>query len=85
MHAHMYECNTAYVFVLPSPVEVTVSFARPSYTFTENGVVGSIEVVKTGVSSAPFDVRVTGGGSAASEPCTLHFALSILTAYTSGT
>ena len=33
----------------------------PSYTFTENGMRGTIEVVKSGVSSAPISVRVVGG------------------------
>ena len=37
-----------------------MSFGGPSFTFTENGGVGTIEVVKTGVSSVPFDVRITG-------------------------
>ena len=36
-------------------------FLRPSYTFTESGVVGTVEVVKSGVASADFSVRVSGG------------------------
>ena len=40
---------------------MTVSFRKIAYTFVENEGVGSIEVVKIGVSSAPFDVRITGG------------------------
>ena len=40
---------------------MTVSFRKIAYTFVENEGVGSIEVVKNGVSSAPFDVRITGG------------------------
>ena len=36
-------------------------FLRPSYTFTESGVVGTVEVVKSGVASADFCVRVSGG------------------------
>ena len=36
-------------------------FALPSYTFIENELVGTIEVIKTGVSSAPVNVLVSGG------------------------
>ena len=36
-------------------------FVRPSYTFTESGVVGTVEVIKSGVASADFSVRVSGG------------------------
>ena len=37
-----------------------MSFGGPSFTFSENGGVGTIEVVKTGVSSVPFDVHIIG-------------------------
>ena len=40
---------------------VTVQFALPSYTFTENGVVGFVEVMKSGPSSSSFRVQVIGG------------------------
>ena len=40
---------------------ITVRFALPSYTFTESGVQGSIDVIRTGVPSSPFSIRVTGG------------------------
>ena len=46
---------------------MAVSFRRISYTFVENEGVGTIEVVKNGVSSAPFDVRITGGKVVISE------------------
>ena len=52
---------------------VTVSFERPSYTFTENGVTGSIEVIKTGVASTSFDVLVSGGIY-----CVSYFSSSII-------
>lgn len=34
-------------------------FGLPSYTFFENGIVGSIEVIKEG--AAPLEVGVNGG------------------------
>ena len=36
-------------------------FREPEYTFTENGIVGSVEVIKDRASDSPFDVRVVGG------------------------
>ena len=42
---------------------VTVMFARPSYTFVENGVVGSVEVVKDRALDSSFMVSVIGGVS----------------------
>ena len=36
-------------------------FAEPTYTFTENGVVGRVEVITTGPAPADFQVRVMGG------------------------
>ena len=38
-----------------------MQFARPSYTFSENGIVGAIEIIKEGVSSEPLEVLVMGG------------------------
>ena len=54
------------MFVLPAKYKIcstgiTVRFVRPSYTFTENGIEGSIGVIRTGVPSSPFTVRVFGG------------------------
>ncbi len=40
---------------------VFVMFERPVYTFTEDGVTGSVVVIRTGVTDEPFSVRVTGG------------------------
>ncbi len=40
---------------------VVVAFEEPSYIFNEDGVTGTIVVVKTGNSDSPFVVRVTGG------------------------
>ncbi len=40
---------------------VFVMFEEPTYTFTENGVTGSVVVVRTGITDEPFSVRVTGG------------------------
>ena len=51
-------CSNLYVLLSSG---VTVEFERPSYTFTENGVTGTIVVVKSGIPSSPFTVRVTGG------------------------
>ena len=42
-------------------VVVTVMFGRPAYTFTEDGVVGSIEVIKDGASDSPLSICVNGG------------------------
>lgn len=36
-------------------------FAQPEYTFTENGMTGSVEVIKDGASDSSFQVRVIGG------------------------
>ncbi len=36
-------------------------FERPTYVFTENGITGSVVVVKTGVTDQPFSVQVIGG------------------------
>ena len=46
-----------------------MQFVRPSYTFTENGVMGFVEVMKTGVSSSPFTVQVVGGMSMSTGCC----------------
>ena len=46
-----------------------MQFVRPSYTFTENGVMGFVEVMKTGVSSSPFTVQVIGGMSMSTGCC----------------
>ena len=57
----------AYFLITFLHAEVEVSFRRISYTFVESEGVGTIEVVKNGVSSAPFDVRITGGKVVISE------------------
>jgi len=36
-------------------------FGAPSYTFSEDGIVGMVEVVKVGVSTVDIVVSVTGG------------------------
>lgn len=40
---------------------VMVMFGAPAYTFNETGVVGTIEVIKMGVTIEEFSVRVFGG------------------------
>ena len=40
---------------------VFVMFAEPSYTFSEEGGTGTIELVKFGSSLEPFTIRVFGG------------------------
>ena len=54
---HVYHLSTIHTYI----AGITVRFAMPSYTFTENGTRGTIVVVKSGVSSAPISVRVVGG------------------------
>ena len=44
-----------------SSAVITVRFGEPSYTFSEDGVTGRIEVIKSGVSDTSFQVRVIGG------------------------
>lgn len=47
---------------LPSP-DLGVRFAASTYTFTENEVAVSIEVVRVGEAGVPFSVLVQGGKS----------------------
>lgn len=42
-------------------VNVVVAFAQPSYTFSEEDGLGTIEVVKSNAVSEPFTVKVQGG------------------------
>ena len=50
-----------FYYIFPVCTVVTVGFREPSYTFSEAGVTGTIEMMKTGTAAAPFDVFVSGG------------------------
>ena len=50
------DCICAYINTV-----VRVMFREPEYTFTENGIIGRVEVFKDGASDSPFHVRVFGG------------------------